>query len=87
MDLADSSSEEHQEAPQSPRKLPDDLPRSLDDRRNPVFGEETEIWDGWKGVTALTSARLDMYGFLTLCQVNLNSSPIWCPREVRSTCP
>ncbi|KAF2835681.1 ankyrin [Patellaria atrata CBS 101060] len=35
----------------TPRKLPDDLPRSLDDRRtapNPL-GEETEIYDAWAG--------------------------------------
>lgn len=34
----------------SPRKLPDDLPRSLDDRRNvPLLGQETEIYDAWQG--------------------------------------
>ncbi|KZF25237.1 DIL and ankyrin domain-containing protein [Xylona heveae TC161] len=33
-----------------PRALPDDLPRSLDDRRlAPTFGAETEIYDAWQG--------------------------------------
>jgi hypothetical protein len=36
--------------PQSPRKLPDDLPTSLDDRRSfPSYGGETEIYDAWQG--------------------------------------
>ncbi len=35
----------------SPRKLPDDLPRSLDDRRKvAAFGEETEVYDAWQGM-------------------------------------
>ena len=35
---------------QMPRKLPDDLPTSLDDRRPfPSYGEETEMYDGWQG--------------------------------------
>jgi hypothetical protein len=34
----------------SPRQLPPDLPRSLDDRRNaPAFDAETEIYDAWQG--------------------------------------
>ena len=33
-----------------PRALPDDLPRSLDDRRTvPSYGEETEMYDAWQG--------------------------------------
>ncbi|EXJ53435.1 allantoicase [Cladophialophora psammophila CBS 110553] len=49
---------------QTPRKLPDDLPTSLDDRRSfPSYGEETEMYDGWQGkkptnyITAPTPAR------------------------------
>jgi pantothenate synthetase len=35
---------------QYPRALPDDLPKSLDDRRSvPVFPTETEMYDGWQG--------------------------------------
>jgi hypothetical protein len=35
---------------QKPRILPDDLPKSLDDRRSThVFRAETEIYDGWQG--------------------------------------
>lgn len=38
--------------PQLPRKLPDDLPKSLDDRRNfPSYGGETEMYDAWQGVS------------------------------------
>ncbi|EEP82367.1 conserved hypothetical protein [Uncinocarpus reesii 1704] len=33
-----------------PRTLPDDLPTSLDDRRNvPIYTAETEMYDGWQG--------------------------------------
>ena|SRR5436305_9012472 len=36
--------------PQSPRKLPDDLPTSLDDRRTfSSYGGETEMYDAWQG--------------------------------------
>jgi hypothetical protein len=59
MDLADhldntrgeESAEETLEAlPQSPRKLPDDLPTSLDDRRSfPSYGGEAEMYDAWQG--------------------------------------
>lgn len=32
--------------------LPDDLPKSLDDRRSvPVFPQETEIYDAWMGLS------------------------------------
>jgi hypothetical protein len=38
------------DAKSSPRQLPPDLPRSLDDRRStPVFGTETEMYDAWQG--------------------------------------
>jgi hypothetical protein len=37
--------------PQSPRKLPDDLPTSLDDRRTfSSYGGETEMYDAWQGI-------------------------------------
>ena len=36
--------------PPTPRKLPSDLPTSLDDRRPlPSYGGETEFYDGWQG--------------------------------------
>jgi hypothetical protein len=39
------------ESSQSPRKLPDDLPKSLDDRRSfPSYGGETEMYDAWQGM-------------------------------------
>ena len=44
-----SESDEEDELP-SPRKLPSDLPKSLDDRQ-PIrnFGGETEMYDAWQG--------------------------------------
>lgn len=39
-----------------PRTLPDDLPKSLDDRRSvPTFPAETEMYDGWQGRQCTTS--------------------------------
>lgn len=47
----DSASDERElESPRTPRKLPDDLPTSLNDRRNfPSYTIETEVYDGWQG--------------------------------------
>lgn len=40
--------EEHQS--ESPRHLPRDLPRSLDDRQNfQSYNQETEYYDAWQG--------------------------------------
>ena len=40
-----------EERPRPKRQLPDDLPKSLDDRRTAdTFGTETEIYDAWQGV-------------------------------------
>ena len=52
-DEYDHSSSDH-ESPQTtsppPKGLPDDLPKSLDDRRSmPVFQQETEMYDAWQG--------------------------------------
>lgn len=52
MDRVDptSDAESPPSSPQTPRKLPDDLPTSLDDRRTfPSYGGETEMYDGWQG--------------------------------------
>ncbi len=54
MDLGDPSSGEENgfegAQPPQPRKLPDDLPTSLDDRRTvPSYGGETEMYDAWQG--------------------------------------
>ena len=47
---ADSNQLPQSPASQTPRKLPDDLPTSLDDRRSfPTYGDETEMYDGWQG--------------------------------------
>ncbi|ERF75225.1 hypothetical protein EPUS_00017 [Endocarpon pusillum Z07020] len=46
----DRFSDDEQQSPQSPRKLPDDLPKSLDDRRTfSSYGGETEMYDAWQG--------------------------------------
>ncbi|KAJ5761011.1 hypothetical protein N7520_008167 [Penicillium odoratum] len=35
---------------EKPKQLPDDLPKSLDDRRSvPVYQQETEMYDAWQG--------------------------------------
>jgi len=48
--VEDSAEETLDVFPQSPRKLPDDLPTSLDDRRSfPSYGGETEMYDAWQG--------------------------------------
>lgn len=54
MDLGDSAGgfDASPEAlPQKKRALPDDLPRSLDDRRHvpTELVPETEMYDGWQG--------------------------------------
>lgn len=37
-------------SPQTPRKMPDDLPTSLNDRRTiDRYGAETEMYDAWQG--------------------------------------
>lgn len=52
-DEFDHSASDH-ESPQTkgppPGGLPEDLPKSLDDRRSiPVFQQETEMYDAWQG--------------------------------------
>jgi hypothetical protein len=40
-----------QEQNRESRALPDDLPKSLDDRRSgPIYVGETEMYDGWQGM-------------------------------------
>jgi len=75
MDLADLPENSHGEdnaeetleaLPQSPRKLPDDLPKSLDDRRPyPSYGGETEMYDAWQGISNSFSEQLPLK--LMLC--------------------
>lgn len=51
---ADHDTEEEQ-SPTRPRQLPDDLPKSLDDRRTiPHYGRETEMYDAWQGVSNIS---------------------------------
>ena len=45
--------DEDDEGFHTPRELPPDLPRSLDDRRDPpVLGASTEVYDAWQGAWA-----------------------------------
>lgn len=41
-----------EEERQRPKPLPDDLPKSLDDRRNvsTLYTPETEMYDAWQGM-------------------------------------
>lgn len=42
--------ESGEDSPTTPRKIPNDLPTSLDDRRNfDTYTGETEIYDAWQG--------------------------------------
>ena len=46
----DPEGEGGESPPESPRKLPDDLPTSLDDRRSiNTYAGETEMYDAWQG--------------------------------------
>lgn len=50
-DYSDHSPASFHEAKQ---ELPDDLPKSLDDRRSfPGFQQETEMYDAWQGESEL----------------------------------
>ncbi len=51
MELAETHEEDHGvEEVSTPRQLPADLPKSLDDRRDlPAFGVTEEIYDAWQG--------------------------------------
>ena len=44
--------DEQQQQPKRPRALPDDLPKSLDDRKNVSshYTAETEMYDAWQGM-------------------------------------
>ena len=60
MDLGDSNGEDINPFgggggdEKKPRALPDDLPKSLNDRRRPVeLVPETEMYDGWQGMRSL----------------------------------
>ena len=47
--------------PTTPRKLPSDLPTSLDDRRvTSSYGGETEFYDAWQGRTLFYQNAIDM---------------------------
>lgn len=46
--------DEDVEEPQR-RQLPDDLPTSLDDRRDTIFRPDVEIYDAWQGLSLVPS--------------------------------
>lgn len=57
-DVVDSDPDHSPASPGNPQELPDDLPKSLDDRRSvPIFQQETEMYDAWQGKQS-TSVRL-----------------------------
>jgi hypothetical protein len=51
------------EEKQRPQALPDDLPKSLDDRRSvPThYTAETEMYDAWQGGRSIGIVSLDSY--------------------------
>lgn len=50
----DPESDHNPAVPKPQQELPDDLPKSLDDRRSvPVFQQETEMYDAWQGECSL----------------------------------
>jgi hypothetical protein len=47
---SDSEPSQDESKGSPPKGLPEDLPKSLDDRRSmPVFQQETEMYDAWQG--------------------------------------
>jgi hypothetical protein len=67
-----------EQSPTKQRKLPDDLPTSLNDRRTvPDFGGETEVYDAWAGTTTFQFSIRKL--LLTFIQDSLNSSPLRFP--------
>ncbi|KAI9674161.1 MAG: hypothetical protein M1817_001979 [Caeruleum heppii] len=62
MDLGDPRSSEDnavEEPRPRPRQLPDDLPKSLNDRRTaPAFAAETEFYDAWQGQSQIITSPL-----------------------------
>ena len=79
MDIGDSSGDLsgggfEEEKPKRPRELPDDLPKSLEDRRNvPAhYTAETEMYDAWQGKIN-RMLLLGRAGELMLFQDNRNS--------------
>ncbi|KAL9109796.1 MAG: hypothetical protein Q9227_005665 [Pyrenula ochraceoflavens] len=70
--ISPSSGDEGTLSPK-PRQLPDDLPKSLDDRRSvPNYSGETEMYDAWQGATvhSLTGSKQ----LLTTCYPSLGQS-------------
>ncbi len=51
-DLSGGFGDEGQLQKKRPRKLPDDLPKSLDDRKSVPshYTAETEMYDAWQGM-------------------------------------
>lgn len=59
-------------SPEPQQELPDDLPKSLDDRRSvPVFQQETEMYDAWQGECSLSGNPR------VTCVWGLHKSGLW----------
>lgn len=49
-EMVDPDSDHSPASPEIQQELPEDLPKSLDDRRTvPVYQQETEMYDAWQG--------------------------------------
>jgi hypothetical protein len=88
-DYSDHSPASFHEAKQ---ELPDDLPKSLDDRRSvPVFQPETEMYDAWQGEcpcvrgTISPSPRRWRSNYFTLDSYMLGISPAVLSAQVLSS--
>lgn len=72
-----------------PRQLPDDLPRSLDDRRNvPQIAGETEIYDAWQGACpADPASSQEPCVSPAVAACCLPSTAVYSPACVLTMCP
>jgi hypothetical protein len=65
------------QSPTTQRKLPDDLPTSLNDRRTvPHFGGETEVYDAWAGTSTLLPKHCGSTTYTYLGQSQFLTTPI-----------
>ncbi|KAK8154880.1 DIL domain-containing protein [Phyllosticta citrichinensis] len=63
-------------SPKKQRPLPDDLPKSLDDRKNvDITGPETEMYDGWQGQSQFLSNPLPAKPLGFDLDLNSNQGP------------
>lgn len=65
MDIGDNGGEDvgFTDEVQKPRVLPDDLPKSLDDRKRVTteYATETEMYDAWQGMAVVLAPNSLVY--------------------------